>query len=259
MEKSQVRILEKFGVSSVIMPFYGNAQQSFLLLSRLSRGSRAMLDDFYREMVNWLFKWNTYIYVTDDNIKTLFLPSDLFKFRIDLNDEEMTNKFIEFITMKHQHKGHYFNQHYMHERLWISDLFIQPDLIKKLIPYFDILKSVKVINESDWIITDSDCNSCSIIDKFVIEYCIDFIVGKSHFILPQYIIEASKLVDSENCWKPFYKVNFLYLTNKSFSNTKSILEDIGNIGIQIEDLYFSVCNIEELQSSTAIATTRHHH
>ena len=246
METFQVRILEKFGVSSVVMPYFGYAHQSFLLLSRLSRGSREMLDDFYHEMINWLLEWNTLIDVTDDNIKMLFLPSDLFKFWIDLKDEGTMNKFIEFITMKHQHKGHYFNQHYMHERLWISTLFILPVLIQKLIPYFDILKSVKAINECEWTIADSDCNSCSIIDKFVIEDCNDLIVGKSHFILPQYLIDASKLVESVNCWKPFYKVDFLYLTYESYSNTKSILEDIGNIGMQINYIYFSVRSIKEL-------------
>ena len=246
METSQVRILEKFGVSSVVMPFFGYAHQSFLLLCRLSRGSRAMLDDFYREMVNWLLEWNTLVKVTDYNIKTLFLPSDLFKFKIDLKDEGTINKFIEFITMKHQHKGHFFNENYMHERLWISTLLIRSDLIQILIPYFDILKPIKVFNESGWTITDSDCNSCNIIDKFVIKNCYNFIVGKSHFILPQCLIDASKLVESENCWKPFYKVEFLYLIYESISNTKSILEDIGNIGMQINTLHFNVHNIEEL-------------
>ena len=91
-----------------------------------------------------------------------------------------------------------------------------------------------------------DYSSCSIIDKFVIYNYDDLIVDKSHFILPQYLIDASKLVESENCWKPFYKVFLLLLTYTSYSNTISILEDIGNIGIQIKYLYFSVHSIEEL-------------
>ena len=250
METSQVRILQKIGVSSVVMPFFGYAHQSFLLLSRLSRGSRSMLVDFYREMVNWLFEWNMNIEVTEDNVNILFLPSDLFKFWIDLKDEGTMNKFIEFITMKHQHKGHYFNEHYMHERLWISNLSILPDLIQKLIPYFDILKTIKVINDSDWTIADSDFNSCNIIDKFVIHNCNDFIVDESHFILPPYLIDAGKLVKSENSWKQFYKIDFLYLIYESYSNTISILEDIGNIGIQIKYLDFSVDSIEELDCLT---------
>ena len=210
-----------------------------------------MLDDFYREMVNWLFEWNTLIDVTDNSIKTLFLPSDLFKFWIYLDNEETINKFIEFITMKHQHKGYFFNQHYMHERLWISTLLIRPVLIQKLIPYFDILKSIKAINDNDWTITDSDCNSCSIIDKFVIIDRFYLITDDdTHFILPQCLIDASKLVESENSWKPFYKLDRLSLYSKSYSNAKSILEDIGNIGIQINYLYFNVHNIEELDCLT---------
>ena len=38
--------------------------------------------------------------------------------------------------------------------------------------------------------------------------------------------------------------------SQSFSNTKSILEDIGNIGMQINYLYFSVDSIEELDCLT---------
>ena len=138
----------------------------------------------------------------------------------------------------------------MDERLWISTLSILPDLIQKLIPYFDILKSIKVINDSDWTSTDSDYNSCSIIDMFEIENCDDFIINDTNFILPQYLIDASKLTESKNFWKPFYKVKFLFRIFKSSSYTLSILEDIGNIGIQINSFNFSVCSIEELNCLT---------
>ena len=123
METFQIRILEKFGVSSVVMPYFGYAHQSFLLLSRLSRGSRAMLDDFYREIINWLYEWNMVFSIEDLNIKMLYLPSDLFKYLINLEDKTILQQFIEFLTMIHQHKGYYFNSHYMHERLWILALY----------------------------------------------------------------------------------------------------------------------------------------
>ena len=222
MQSSQFRILEKFGVSSVIMPYFGYTHQSFLLLSRLSKGSRAMLDDFYQEIVNWLFEWNTVIYINDHNTEAMFLPSDLFKFTIDLKNESILQKFIEFIRMKHQHKGYYFNTHYMHERLRISNLYIRPDLIKELAPDFDILNSIKLTDENNWTYTESDWNSCSIIDKFVITDFDDFIVDETHFILPQYFIEASKPFESELCWKPFYKLFFLNLTSNSYRITLCI-------------------------------------
>ena len=140
MDATRVRILEKFGVSSVVLPYLGYAHQSFLLLSRLSRGSRAMLDDFYREVINWLFELNMWISIADHNTKMLYLPSDLFKFQIDLDDKNILNEFVEFIKMRHQHKGLYFNEHYLHERLWISTLYIRPEFIQELVPYFDYFK-----------------------------------------------------------------------------------------------------------------------
>ena len=222
MQSSQVRILEKFGVSSVVMPYFGYAHQSFLLLSRLSKGSRAMLDDFYREIVNWLFKWNMMISIDDHNSKELFLPSDLFKFKIDLNNESILQEFIELIRMRHQHKGHYFNAHYMHERLKFCCLLIRLDLIKELAPDFDILNSIKLTDENNWTSTESDWNSCRIIDQFMIKDLKDFIVDKTHFILPQYFIEASKPFESELCWKPFYKLFFLNLTSNSYRITLCI-------------------------------------
>ena len=250
MQSSQVRILEKFGVSSVVMLYFGYAHQSFLLLSRLSKGSRAMLDDFYREIVNWLFEWNILISINDQNTKEMFLPSDLFKFTIDLKNESILREFIEFIRMRHQHKGYYFNAHYMHERLRISKLYILPNLIQELAPDYDILNSIKLTDENNWTYTESDWYSCSIIDKFMITDFDDFIVDETHFILPQYFIDASKLFESELCWKPFYKLFSLYLTYKSYSEAMSILEDIGNIGMKVHFVNISASNKEELDNLT---------
>ena len=250
MQSSQVRILEKFGVSSVVMPYFGYAHQSFLLLSWLSKGSRAMLDDFYREIVYWLFKENMMISINDQNTKAMFLPSDLFKFTIDLKNESILQEFIEFIRMKYQHKGYYFNAHYMHERLRICSLLIRLDLIQELVSDFDILNSIKLTDENNWIRTESDWNSCSIIDKFMIKDFYDFIVDESHFILPQYFIDTSKLFESELCWKPFYKLFFLNLTFNSYSQAMSILEDIENIGMKIHSVHIRASNKEELEDLT---------
>ena len=209
-----------------------------------------MLDDFYREIINWLFKWNTVIPINNQNAKALFLPSDLFKFTIDLKNESILQEFIEFIRMRHQHKGHYFNAHYMHKRLRILNLFIRPDLINELVPDVDILNSIKLTDENNWTNTESDWNSCSIIDKFVIKDFDDFIIDETHFILPQYFIDASKLFESELCWKPFYKLFSLYLTFYSHFQAMSILEDIGNIEMKIHFVNIRASNKEELEDLT---------
>ena len=249
MDATQVQILEKFGVSSVILPYFGYTHQSFLLLSRLSRRSRAMFDDFYREIVNWLFEWNMWVSTTDHNTKILYLPSDLFKYSIDLNDKNILNEFVEFIKMRHQHIGHYFNEHYMHERLWITNFYIRPEFIQELVPYFDILNSIKLTDETDLTRTDFNCKDWSIINKFALQN-FNFIVDDMHFILPQYLIDVGKLTDSENSCKPFHKIFYLFLKKFSFDQSISILKDIGNIGMQINCICLGVSNIEELESLT---------
>ena len=128
-------------------------------------------------------------------------------------------------------------------------MYILPELIQELVPFLDILKTVKIVEEKDQSSTNFDRIKGRLIDEMIIKH-FNFIVDKSHFVLPKYLIDASKLVESENCWKPFYKVFFLCLTYESYFNTKSILEDIGNIGIQIKYLYFSVNSIEELDCLT---------
>ena len=190
------------------------------------------------------------ISINDQNTENLFLPSDLFKYSINLKNKSILQKFIKFIRMRHQHKGHYFNAHYMHERLRISSLYIRPDFIQELVLDLNILNSIKLTDENNWKSTESDWNSCSIIDKFMIKDFDDFIVDEKHFIWPQYFIEASKLFESELCWKPFYKLFFLYLTYNSYSQTLSILEDIGNIGMKIKFINISASNKEELEDLT---------
>ena len=52
MENKQIRILERFDVISITMPYYGSTHKSFLLLSALSPASRSKLDEFYQEFIN---------------------------------------------------------------------------------------------------------------------------------------------------------------------------------------------------------------
>ena len=186
-----------------------------------------------------------WISIDDSNTKMLYLPSDLFKYAIDIKDETILREFIQFIKTRHQHKGHYFNSHNMHERLWITNLDIQSEFIQELVPYFDILESIKLVDKNNRTSTDSNFDSC-IINKFRLKK-FNFIVDNKHFVLPKYLIEASKLAESESCLNPFYKIFFLSLSHKTYSQTMSILKDIKEIRMQISNLYLSVSNFEELE------------
>ena len=57
MESLSIDLLEKFGTSLAIVPYFGPAHQSFLLLSKLNRKSRKMLDDNFEGILNWLIQW----------------------------------------------------------------------------------------------------------------------------------------------------------------------------------------------------------
>ena len=174
---SQIRILQKFGVTSVIMPYFDFAHKSFLLLSQLNHGSRSMLNEFYSELINCLFQWAMSISTGDHDWNVMLLPSNLFKLRIDLKNENIIQQFIEFIEMIHHRKGYYFNSHYMHEQLWITSLHISWNYIQKLVPYFDILKPMKLVNKKSWTSADVECDNSYLIDKFMIQD-FDFIVDK---------------------------------------------------------------------------------
>ena len=85
MEKSGISLLEKFSTTTVIMPYYGPAHSSFLVLSKLNRKSREMLDQFYEEILNWMLKYAICLTIDDRREELLLLPINLFKFLIFLN------------------------------------------------------------------------------------------------------------------------------------------------------------------------------
>ena len=111
------------------------------------------------------------------------------------------------------------------------------------------MKSIKIDNKNYCKSSIFDYNSCSIIDKFVLQDS-DFITDDEHFIFPQYLIDASKLAESETCCKPFYKLLSLFLSHKSYIEAMSILKDIKNIGMHINFFHISASNKEELEDLT---------
>ena len=52
MMSTRIDLVEKFGVCTVLMSYYGTTDQSFLLLSQINSKSREMLDMFYEEILN---------------------------------------------------------------------------------------------------------------------------------------------------------------------------------------------------------------
>ena len=147
MLSTNIALFEKFGVRAVIMSYYGTTDQSFLLLSQLNRKLREMLDESYEGILNSMINNATCLLINrEDNEWKLSIPWNLFKFRIYLNSEEITKTFLLHINNIKDRKGYYFNQHYMHSRLWIDSLEIDQKYVNILYPSLELLKSIEVID-----------------------------------------------------------------------------------------------------------------
>ena len=147
MLSTNIALFEKFGVRAVIMSYYGTTDQSFLLLSQLNRKLREMLDESYEGILNSMINNTTCLRIDyEDEWWKLSLPWNLFKFKIRLDSEEKTNEFMLHINNINDRKGYYFNQHYMHSRLWIDYLEIYQKYVNILYPSLELLKSIEVID-----------------------------------------------------------------------------------------------------------------
>ena len=66
-----------------------------------------------------------------------------------LNSEIEANTFLQFLQDINDKKGYYFNQHFMHSRLWIESIEVKDKLVAILYPSLELLKTTEV---SDYII-----------------------------------------------------------------------------------------------------------
>ena len=82
MEVSRIIILEKLSLITVVMPYYSYTHRIFLVLSMLSKKSRFILKSNYgafrKAMLKYTLEKNSKI----KDLANLYLPLDLFKFRI---------------------------------------------------------------------------------------------------------------------------------------------------------------------------------
>ena len=142
---SRIKLMEKLGTCSIIMPYLNHADRSFLLLTRLSRKSRNMLNYNYEGIMNWIMSTAVWLKIeNEDQKELLFLPWDLFKFSINLgNNDELIDTFIKFIMNINDLKGYYFKEHYIHKRLWIDKIIINDSKVSKLYPILELLKATK--------------------------------------------------------------------------------------------------------------------
>ena len=85
MESEYIRVLESFALVSVIMPYYGYADEIFLVLSSLSVSIRQNLIDFYAEFRNFMLQYSKIKKITIEKLSEMKLPLDLFRFKLKMS------------------------------------------------------------------------------------------------------------------------------------------------------------------------------
>ena len=80
--------------------------------------------------------------ITFYNMQKLSLPTDLFSFEFHIRKTEDATKFIHFLDNLNERNKHRFNKKFMNERVFISSIFLDIDLIEMFDPYVEIMKKI---------------------------------------------------------------------------------------------------------------------
>ena len=99
MKSYGVPILEKYSLMLKTLPYYSYTHKAWLLLSCFSPKSRKNLKGNYKEFINWMEKNLMEVKIYNENIERRYsLPWDLFKFLIEIRNEEQATYFKEWIA-----------------------------------------------------------------------------------------------------------------------------------------------------------------
>ena len=147
MENIKIPVLENFALISKILPFYGYTHKSFLLLSVLWVKTREKLDEYYDEFRKFMMRYRITIVINQKNMSRLQLPSDLFKFSIKVNENNI-DEFEEFIDRMHNRDGCFFNNHYMNEFYQWDDIVVSSNIFKRLSICAEKMKHIRILNDN---------------------------------------------------------------------------------------------------------------
>ena len=178
------------------------------------------------------------------------LPWDLFKFSIDITNDNTLDKFLDVVKNANERIGYYFEDHFIHNKIWVWSLHIESSLFEKIFDNCDCLNQIWAIEDINW---DKDLfkgNSTTLLKIISLKDKDDFIVDRKHFVFPEKLTElclSKSLSEDLNFLKRIY---FLHLSFSSIKESLSILEDVGKLGVQINFLYIRGSNHEEGESLT---------
>ena len=241
---SRIGILEKFGVSSVTMAYYGPAHKSFMLLSTFSQKSREMLDAFFDAILFSFLESATVLSISDDNIKSIYLPSSLFRFNINLKNDIATTEFINFLDNLQARKGYYFNKHFMHDQLCIWRIYVETNITQKLGPYVDIMKSFSITFDSYLKQFETDISSNTIFGRISLKDKNWFRKNNSKIEFP-YSEKEDEVDQSKLVFNHFKRIYFLYLMFETFDDSLWILNQIKTFGLFVDFIHLKGSSPEE--------------
>ena len=133
----RINIFNIFPVVINIMPYYGPTHKCFLLLSSLNSRIRELLSMHYELFRNYMLKYWNEVEIEDDNITSIFLPSDFFLFDITINSEKAIRifiKFVENLALKQKYDQEFKGKHLDAKQWWTNKsllLFLTIEIISQ--------------------------------------------------------------------------------------------------------------------------------
>ena len=248
MERYRIAIFKSFALTSVIMPYFGKTDRIFLVLSSLWTESRKKLNEFYDEFKLYMRKYSTCLVVNMQNIKLLYLPSDLFRFSITLCCKASVIEFIKFVFTLNQKKGFYFGDNYMHQILAIGSIQIEPNHIDILHIHAHILSEVIILS---WIWkgnNDYKFEERSMIDAFMINLQASN-ENRNSFTVMNFFT-SNNFENIKPAFKPFRKINHAFIRNLKNKECIKNLELIDKASLNIKNLFIAGENSEEFEKLT---------
>ena len=233
--ESRIPILENIVLNSVIMPYYSYTHKAFLLLSSMCSRSRRKLDDFYEEFRSAMKNYCMNIY-QNRNQKVLSLPWDLFRFKFSVSSIEKANCFIEFLNNLKERKGYYFNTHFMHEQIWLTNIVLYTIFIEKILPYVEDMKQINAFLYREELINQKYYNAYWTLHDAITLYSSFYFNWKSGIDPSIFFLDEEK-TQLIPCYSAFSKIEGVSMWLDALDQDLKQLQLLKQASIKLNTLY----------------------
>ena len=246
--ESRIPILENIVLNSVIMPYYSYTHKAFLLLSSLCSRSRRKLDNFYEEFRSAMKNYCMNIY-QNRNPKVLSLPWDLFRFIFSISTIEKANCFIEFLNNLKERKGYYFNTHFMHEQIWLTNIVLYTLFIEKILPYVEDMKQINAFLYREELISQKYYNAYWTLNDAISLNCSFYFNWESGFDPSIFFLDKER-TQLTTCYSAFSKIEEVSMWLDTLDQDLEQLQLIKQASIKLNILDLKGYQCEDIESYT---------